>query len=99
MLLKQPPNKDDRQHRVRIAWGGGCPPEVWRQFRDRFGVEIRECYGMTEASSITTFNDEGVVGAVGRPLPWFTVELVDAAGCPAVAGERGEIVVRTVLPA
>jgi crotonobetaine/carnitine-CoA ligase len=98
MLLKQPPSKDDRHHRVRIAWGGGCPPEVWRQFRDRFGVEIRECYGMTEASSITTFNDEGLVGSVGRPLPWFTVELVDAAGRPAVAGERGEIVVRTDLP-
>lgn len=98
MLLKQPPNKDDRQHRVRIAWGGGCPPEVWRPFRDRFGVEIRECYGMTEASSITTFNDEGLVGAVGRPLPWFTVELVDAAGRPVAAGERGEIVVRTGLP-
>lgn len=97
MLLKQSPN-NDRQHRVRIAWGGGCPPEVWRQFRDRFGVEIRECYGMTEASSITTFNDEGLVGSVGRPLPWFTVELVDAAGRPAAAGERGEIVVRTDLP-
>jgi crotonobetaine/carnitine-CoA ligase len=98
MLLKQPPKEDDKEHRVRIAWGGGCPLEVWRQFRDRFGVEIRECYGMTEASSITTFNDEGLVGAVGRPLPWFTVELMNSTGRPAAAGERGEIVVRTDLP-
>ncbi|MFA6264428.1 MAG: AMP-binding protein [Pseudolabrys sp.] len=98
ILLKQPPNKDDRQHRVRIAWGGGCPAETWRQFHDRFGVEVRECYGMTEASSITTFNDEGLVGAVGRPLPWFTVALMDPAGRPAAAGERGEIVVRADRP-
>jgi carnitine-CoA ligase len=53
---------------------------------------------MTEASSITTFNEEGPVGAIGRPLPWFTVALVEPAGCPAAAGERGEIVVRTDLP-
>ena len=29
---------------------------------DRFGVEIRECYGMTDASSLTTCNTSGVVG-------------------------------------
>jgi crotonobetaine/carnitine-CoA ligase len=52
MLLKQPPAPTDRRHRVRIAWGGGCPREVWGPFEARFGVEIRECYGMTECSSI-----------------------------------------------
>jgi crotonobetaine/carnitine-CoA ligase len=53
---------------------------------------------MTECSSITTFNDNGTVGAVGKPAPWFEVELIDAAGAPVVVGERGEIVVRTTLP-
>jgi len=95
ILLKQPPGPLDRDHGVRIAWGGGCPPDIWPQFEQRFGVEIRECYGMTEASSITTCNDSGTVGAVGLPMPWFTVELQDAAGAPPPAGERGEIVVRT----
>lgn len=98
ILLKQPPSPLDREHGVRIAWGGGCPGEIWTAFQDRFGVQIRECYGMTEASSITTFNDQGAVGSVGRPVPWFTVELVDAAGSPVGNGERGEIVVRTSLP-
>ena len=83
---------------MRIAWGGGCPKETWTPFEERFGVQIRECYGMTEASSITTCNDEGVVGAVGRPMPWFTVELLDGAGKPVPQGERGEIVVRTDRP-
>jgi crotonobetaine/carnitine-CoA ligase len=98
ILLKQPESTLDREHGVRIAWGGGCPPDIWPQFRDRFGVEIRECYGMTEASSITTCNDSGVVGAVGRPMPWFMVELIDGAGNPVPPGERGEIVVRTDKP-
>jgi crotonobetaine/carnitine-CoA ligase len=98
ILLKQPPSALDRQHGVRIAWGGGCPREIWRPFEQRFGVQIRECYGMTECSSITTYNDAGTVGSVGRPVPWFAVELLAPSGAPVPAGERGEIVVRTSLP-
>jgi carnitine-CoA ligase len=98
ILLKQPPSALDRSHGVRIAWGGGCPAEVWRAVEERFGVQIRECYGMTEASSFTTYNDNGVVGSVGRPVPWFSVELIDANCGPAPAGERGEIVVRSQDP-
>jgi crotonobetaine/carnitine-CoA ligase len=95
ILLKQPPGPLDRSHGARIAWGGGCPKDVWRPFEERFGIAIRECYGMTEASSITTFNDTGTVGAVGRPVPWFSVELHDEHGRPVSSGERGEIVVRS----
>jgi carnitine-CoA ligase len=98
ILLKQPPSELDRQHGARIAWGGGCPREIWRPFEERFGIPIRECYGMTECSSITTLNDDGTLGAVGRPAPWFSVTLLDAAGQPVPTGARGEIVVRTSLP-
>lgn len=98
LLLKQPPSPLDRAHGVRMAWGGGCPPDIWEAFQERFGVEIRECYGMTEASSITTYNASGVVGAVGKAAPWFAVRLLDAEGRDVAQGERGEIVVTTTLP-
>ena len=98
ILLKQPPGPLDTAHGARIAWGGGCPVDVWRPFETRFGLQIRECYGMTEASSFTTFNDRGVVGSVGRPVPWLSVELRDEAGQPVPAGGRGEIVVRAHDP-
>jgi carnitine-CoA ligase len=98
ILLKQPPNELDRQHGVRIAWGGGCPAEIWRAFEDRFNVEIRECYGMTEASSITTYNNGGPVGSVGKPLPWFSVSLQDPDHRAVPIGARGEVVVRANLP-
>ncbi len=97
ILLKQPPGPLDKSHPVRIAWGGGCPIDVWRAFEERFGVEVRECYGMTECSSFTTANVNGIVGSVGTPLPWFDVAIVDAAGRPAAVSERGEIVVRERL--
>ena len=98
ILLKQPPSPRDREHGVRIAWGGGCPADIWPLFRDRFGIDIRECYGMTEASSLTTCNVTGLVGSVGRTLPWFTVRLEDAQGQPVAAGARGEIVIETSIP-
>ncbi|HEY7085800.1 MAG TPA: AMP-binding protein [Hyphomicrobiaceae bacterium] len=98
MLLKQPPAPADRSHQVRIAWGGGCPCQVWRPFEARFGVQIRECYGMTECSSITTLNLSGTIGSVGRSVPWFDVAIVGASGRPVAVGERGEIVVGERLP-
>ncbi|WP_176038662.1 class I adenylate-forming enzyme family protein [Brucella tritici] len=99
ILLKQPESPFDRNHNVRVAWGGGCAPSVWRAFEERFGVQIRECYGMTECSSLTTYNAENVVGSVGRPLPYFNVRLIDENGKALGPGEgKGEIVVSTTLP-
>lgn len=99
ILLKQPPSPQDRAHKVRIAWGGGCAEAAWRPFEERFGVTITECYGLTEASSISTCNAEGVVGAVGRPLPWFDIRVVDEAGRRLGPGEgRGEIVIVAKVP-
>jgi crotonobetaine/carnitine-CoA ligase len=37
---------------------------------------------MTEASSFTTYNDRGVVGSVGRPVPWFASRLLGRTGRP-----------------
>ncbi len=99
ILLKQPETPYEKDHSVRIAWGGGCSTEAWRPFEQRFGVKIHECYGMTESSSLTTCNTEGVVGAVGRPLPWFTVDILDEDRRALDRGQgRGEIVVNTSVP-
>ena len=98
ILLKQPPGPLDRRHGVRVAWGGGCPRDVWRAFEERFGIPIRECYGMTECSSITTANLDGTFGSVGKPVPWFDVTLRRAGGSLVEGDEQGEIVVTTPQP-
>ncbi len=98
-LLVQEPRDDDRDHNVRIAWGAGCPQAIWRTFSDRFGVRLRECYGMTEASSITTCNTDDIVGSIGRPLPWFDLKIVDFSGNRiAEPGVQGEVAVRPRRP-
>ena len=93
MLLKQPPREDDRDHGVRVAWGGGCPLEIWKAFEARFGVEIREGYGLSELVTFVLVNPDGPAGSIGKPLPWYDIELADADGGPVAAGETGEIVV------
>lgn len=63
--------------------------------RDRFGVEILEGYGLTEASPIVTSSMGAPVrfGSVGRVLDGVEVRLVNADG-DIPAGDVGEIWVR-----
>jgi len=98
LLLKAAPAADDRAHGIRLAWGGGCPVAIWRAFEQRFGIPIREGYGMTECASFATQNISGKLGAVGQALPWFDVRVADAQGTTLEAGARGEILVRGRLP-
>ncbi len=98
LLLKEAPRPDDRDHPVRLAWGGGCPLDVWRAFQDRFGIPIRECYGMTEASSFSTQNLTGKIGSVGKPVPWFEVRIAGEDGRPLGPNQRGEFRVREKVP-
>jgi crotonobetaine/carnitine-CoA ligase len=90
LLLKEPPSTQDRQHGARIAWGGGCPISIWTKFQHRFGTRIRECYGMTEASSFTTLNTDEKVGSIGKPLPYFEVRIADEEGRFLGPNQRGE---------
>lgn len=98
LLLKQPPSPNDRNHSVRVAWGGGCPERVWRDFEERFGVKIRDSYGMTECSSFATQNLDGMAGSIGQALPYLELTIVDNEGRPLGPNERGEIRIREKVP-
>jgi crotonobetaine/carnitine-CoA ligase len=98
MLLKQPPRPDDRDHKVRIAWGGGCPEPVWHAFAERFGVAMREGYGLSELLTFVTLNIDGPPGSIGKPLSFYEIELRDDDGAPVAPGEKGEVTVRARDP-
>lgn len=98
ILLKQPPRADDRDHQVQYAWGAGSTPEIWEAFEGRFGVKIRETYGMTECSSITTINTYGKIGSIGKAVDHFEVRVVDENGVPVPPNVIGEIQVRAKQP-
>ncbi|WP_431285179.1 AMP-binding protein [Humitalea sp. 24SJ18S-53] len=94
MVLKQPEGPDDRDHGVAIAWGGGCPAEIWRPVEERFGVQIREGYGLSELITFCTLNLEGRVGSVGQALSWYDAAVMDSDGKPCATGETGELCFR-----
>jgi crotonobetaine/carnitine-CoA ligase len=98
ILLKQPPGLNDRDHSVQIAFGAGCHEGAWKAFEQRFGVNIREVYGMTEASCFTTLNRSGKVGSIGKPYPYFEIRIVDDNGQPVDVGQCGEITMREKEP-
>ncbi len=82
---------------VRLALSGASrlPISVARTMQERFGIEIREGYGLTEASPIVT-TSTGVVprfGSVGRALAGVEIRLVNANG-DTLVGDVGEVWVR-----
>jgi carnitine-CoA ligase len=98
LLLQVEPQPEDHEHRIRVAWGGGCPVSIWQAFEERFGIPIREGYGMTECASFTTQNLTGKVGSVGACLPYFEMRVVDEQGRFLGHGKRGELWVRSNTP-
>lgn len=98
MLMKQPPRADDRAHGVRIAWGGGCPPALWQGFAERYGVQVREGYGLSELLTFVTMNLGGPAGSIGKPLSHYELRLADEHGEPVPAGTAGEITLRARIP-
>ena len=62
--------------------------------RDRFGLDLTEGYGLTEASPVVTVVDGRSSTARARsgvPLPGVEVRLVDADGEDVLVGDAGEI--------
>ena len=98
ILLRQPVASLDHEHGCRIAWGGGAPAAVAKEFEARFNIQVREIYGMTEASSFTSINTDGHKGSVGRVAPYFEVKIVDQNNQVMPLHTHGEIVVRTLEP-
>ena len=84
---------------VRLAISGAAPlpADVLREFRDVFGVEIYEGYGLTETAPTLTSNrmtGKPRAGSIGKPLPGIELRLVDESGSDVELGDPGEIIVK-----
>jgi len=48
-LLAQPPSPRDKDHKVHTIFGNGLRPDIWKPFRDRFGItQVIEFFNSTE---------------------------------------------------
>lgn len=75
--------------------GEALAPEVFRLFKELTGLTLREGYGQTETTLLTAdFEwDTGAPGALGRPSPFYNIDVLDEDGRPVKDGEVGEVVV------
>lgn len=95
MLLAQPPQSNDRDHQIRAAYGGPAPAGLVAEFRDRYGVVLRQAYACTELGDVSvTGMTELCPGAAGRPVDEYEVRIVDERGDSLRDGEVGELLVR-----
>jgi long-chain acyl-CoA synthetase len=83
---------------VRLAVSGAAalPDATAHGMRERFGIDVYEGYGLTEASPVVSTSAVGAprTGSIGPPLPGVEVRLVDTDGSDVLGGDRGEIWVR-----
>jgi benzoate-CoA ligase len=81
--------------RVCLAAAEPLPADLYRRWRERFGVEILDGIGTTEALHIFISNRAGQArpGSSGHVVPGYRVRLVDDRGADVAQGEIGNLLI------
>ena len=99
ILWKRPHQPDDADNPVRLAWGVPMP-EFADGFEQRFDLQLREVYGLTDAglNAVYPLDEPRRPGACGKPVDTYEVGIFDERDHQLPAGEKGEIVIRPRQP-
>ncbi|TDW76707.1 AMP-binding protein [Kribbella pratensis] len=91
MLIQADLSAVDVQIRECISAGEPLNPEVIEQVRNAWDITIRDGYGQTETTAQigNTPGQPVKLGSMGRPLPGYSIALIDPA--TDVIGDDGEI--------
>lgn len=97
-MLRDPAFADTDFSTVRLGVSAAepLPPEVWRRFHERTGVEILDGIGSTEMLHIYCSNRAGAVkpGTSGTAVPGYELEIRDEEGRVLGRGASGELFVK-----
>jgi len=79
-----------------ISAGESLPAPLFERFKNRFGVEILDALGSTEALHMVIANCPGEIrpGSSGRVIPGYEARLVDDEGNEVAQGEIGSLLVK-----
>ncbi|TMB46899.1 MAG: benzoate-CoA ligase family protein, partial [Chloroflexi bacterium] len=79
-----------------VAAAESLPAEVWRRWKETFGLTILDGVGSTEMLHIYCSNrlDDVRPGSSGKPVPGYELKILDERGRPAPAGEAGDLYVK-----
>lgn len=97
-MLRTKSAKPDAFASIYLAFSGGepLPDSVLRGFAERFGVTLRQGYGLTETSPIVAAcsPNSNREGTVGKPIRHVEVRIAGADGKSLPVNSDGEIFVR-----
>ena len=88
-LLNQPPSPEDQNHNVYKIMGNGLRPEIWKEFKERFGIRgVYEHYGQTELRGMfcNYFNIDSTIGFSFEP---YALVKYDIDADEPIKGENG----------
>jgi benzoate-CoA ligase family protein len=79
-----------------VAAAEALPAEVWRRWKDAFGLTILDGVGSTEMLHIYCSNrlDDLKPGSSGKPVPGYELKILDDAGQPVKKGEAGDLYIK-----
>lgn len=98
MMIKEDISKYDMSSVQHANTAGeALNPEVYKQIENLLGLKIMEGFGQTETTCLigNLHGREYKIGAMGKPVPLYDVDIVDPDGKSVGVGENGEIVIRT----
>jgi len=84
---------------LRLCASAGAPlsPDIIKRFKQHFGMDIIDFWGLTEAVCHITcppVDGSGKFGSVGKALPGWEMKIVDDNGRELPSNHPGEIIVR-----
>lgn len=104
ILSKSEPSPDDRNHKVRVAYGvPALPHDVRMQVEERFGLACVSGFGMSETTFglLEPIDEARHADSMGTPrshpdpsVPATQARIVDGEGNEVPAGEIGELVLK-----
>lgn len=79
-----------------VAAAEALPAEVWRRWKDAYGLTILDGVGSTEMLHIYCSNrlDDLRPGSSGKPVPGYELKILDDAGQPVTQGDAGDLYVK-----
>lgn len=82
--------------RLCVSAGEALPPEIYKQWKLKTGVEIVDGIGSTEALHIFISNRPGEVkeGSSGSVVPGYEAKIVNDEGIEVPPGETGHLVIK-----
>jgi benzoate-CoA ligase family protein len=83
--------------RACVSAGERLPPDLYRAWQARFGLEILDGIGATETIFMVLSSRPGASrpGTTGTPVPGTEARLLDEGGRPVAPGQQGLLWVRT----